>query len=86
MGAFLTSLPGVEAGEPQQTTVTGRAATRVDLSIVDPPEAKPEGDCGGPPPPGIFVSTLGHPCMAYFLPPDTEVLTWWSSSTVSSSL
>lgn len=73
MVAFLSDLPGVEATEPEPTMVAGREATQLDLTIADPPEAAPEGDCGGPPPPGIFVFNFNDECIAYYFPPDAEV-------------
>lgn len=72
MIAYLSDLPGTTTGEPESVTVAGRDATQLDVTTEEAPSEVPTEECGGPPPPGVFIFHFG-PCMGYFLPPGEVV-------------
>lgn len=72
MVGYLSELPGTTAGETEPVTVAGREATQLDITTDQAPDEAPTEECGGPPPPGVFIFYAG-PCMGYFLPPGEAV-------------
>jgi hypothetical protein len=72
MVTFLSELPGTTASAPESVTVAGRDATQLDITTEEAPSEVPTEECGGPPPPGVFIFYFG-PCLGYFLPPGEVV-------------